>query len=164
MMQREEALGVVPPEIILEEQGCLQDRIASIVNKIHAARSTDELFLDLGEDLRNLFDVEQITLYAVDREKRELYSRFLLDPIEGIQEIRVPIDDRSISGFCARFGKILNIADAYDKGELTTINANLSFDRSWDERSGFRTRQVLAVPALIERRFLMGVLLLLSIC
>jgi type II secretory ATPase GspE/PulE/Tfp pilus assembly ATPase PilB-like protein len=162
MMQREEALGVVPPEIILEEQGSLQDRIASIVNKIHAARSTDELFLDLGEDLRNLFDVEQITLYAVDREKRELYSRFLLDPIEGIQEIRVPIDDRSISGFCARFGKILNIADAYDETELMTISPNLSFDHSWDERSGFRTRQVLVLPVLYERKYLMGILLLLN--
>ena len=57
---------------------------------------------------------------------------------------------------------MLNIVDAYDAGELTAIGPRLHFDRVWDERSGFRTRQMLAIPILYERKYLMGVLLLLN--
>jgi type II secretory ATPase GspE/PulE/Tfp pilus assembly ATPase PilB-like protein len=162
MVQREGTLGVVQQDTNSQRQLSLRGYTASIVNKIHATKNLDDLFIELREDLRNLFDVEQLTLYAVDREKRELYSKFLLDPIEGVQEIRVPIDESSISGYCARHGKVLNIADAYDEAELAAISPRLSFDRSWDERTGFRTRQMLAVPILYERKYLMGVLLLLN--
>jgi type II secretory ATPase GspE/PulE/Tfp pilus assembly ATPase PilB-like protein len=162
MMQREEAFDATLPDVIPKGQPSLRANLDLVVDKIHAATSTDDLFMQLGEDLRDLFGVEQITLYAVDREKRELYSRFLLDPLEDVQEIRVSIDDRSISGFCARYGKVINIGDVYDEGELTKFSPNLSFDRSWDERSGFRTRQILALPILYERKYLMGILLLLN--
>src|SRR5262252_2646392 len=137
-------------------------RTATIINKIHAAKNLDELFFELKGELATLFAVEQLTLYAVDREKRELYSKYLLDPLDGVQEIRVPINDASISGYCARYGKIVNIADAYDATELATLNPRLSFDPSWDKRSGFRSRQMLAVPILVERKYLMGVLLLIN--
>ena len=125
-------------------------------------RSLDDFFLDIIDDLRALFDVMQLTLYLVDRERRELFSKFLLSPLDGLREIRLSVNDRSISGFSARYGKILNIADAYDTDELASISDNLNFDHSWDERSGFRTRQVLAVPILYERKYLMGILLLLN--
>jgi type II secretory ATPase GspE/PulE/Tfp pilus assembly ATPase PilB-like protein len=162
MVQREDTLGIMQPEISDEERQQPRNRTASIVNRIHAAKNLDELFIELKEDLRNLFNVEQLTLYAVDRERRELYSKFLLDPIEGVQEFRVPINEHSVSGYCARHGKTLNIVDAYSEAELAAISPRLSFDHSWDERSGFRTRQMLAVPILYERKYLMGVLLLLN--
>jgi GAF domain-containing protein len=162
MAQRDVTLGFTPSEVSLAGQSRPISRTAFIINRIHAAKNLDELFIELKEDLRNLFDVEQLTLYAVDRERRELYSKFLLDPIDGVQEIRVPINENSISGYCARHGKPLNIADAYDEAELAAISPRLSFDRTWDERSGFRTRQMLAVPILFERKYLMGVLLLLN--
>lgn len=139
-----------------------QGHTATIVNRIHAAKNLDEFFLEIKKDLHTLLGAEQATLYAVDREKRELYSRYMLDPIEGVQEIRVPITEKSISGYCARYGKLMNIADAYDEDELHAISPLLQFDRSWDEKTGFRTRQMLAMPILYERKYLMGVLLLLN--
>ena len=140
----------------------VQNPEAALINKIGAAATLDDLFLKLKEDLVDLFDVEQLTLYAIDRDNRELYSRFLLDSLQGIQEIRVPIDATSVSGYCARYGKTLNIGDVYDADELAAIGSQLTFNRSWDERSGFRTRQMLAVPILVDGKFLMGVLLLIN--
>src|SRR5712691_4454415 len=144
------------------EWSTAKGRTATIINRIHAAKNLDELFFELKGELATLFEVEQLTLYTVDREKRELYSKYLLDSLDGVQEIRVPINDASISGYCARYGKIVNIADAYDAAELAAINPRLSFDPSWDKRSGFRSRQMLAVPILVERKYLMGVLLLIN--
>jgi type II secretory ATPase GspE/PulE/Tfp pilus assembly ATPase PilB-like protein len=145
-----------------QEWSTAKGRTATIINKLHAAKNLEELFFELKGELATLFEVEQLTLYAVDREKRELYSKYLLDSLDGVQEIRVPINEASISGYCARYGKIVNIADAYDAAELAAINPRLSFDPSWDKRSGFRSRQMLAVPILVERKYLMGVLLLIN--
>jgi type II secretory ATPase GspE/PulE/Tfp pilus assembly ATPase PilB-like protein len=145
-----------------QEWSTAKGRTAAIINKVHAAKNLDELFFELKSELATLFEVEQLTLYAVDREKRELYSKYLLDPLDGVQEIRVPINEASVSGYCARYGKIVNIADAYDAAELAAISPRLCFDPSWDKRSGFRSRQMLAVPILVERKYLMGVLLLIN--
>jgi type II secretory ATPase GspE/PulE/Tfp pilus assembly ATPase PilB-like protein/GAF domain-containing protein len=160
-MQREE-LNVALSDTAVVNQSIQQAQLDIIISKIQAAKSTDDLFSMFSDDLRAMFKVQQITLYAVDREKRELFSKFIFDSFDTVQEIRVPIDDRSVSGFCARYGKVLNIADVYDEDELSRINPSLGFDCSWDERSGFRTRQILAVPILYERKYLMGILLLLN--
>ena len=144
-MQREE-LNIALSDTAVVNQSIQQAQLDIIISKIQAAKSTDDLFSMFSDDLRAMFKVQQITLYAVDREKRELFSKFILDSFDTVQEIRVPIDDRSVSGFCARYGKVLNIANVYDEDELIRINPNLGFDPSWDERSGFRTRQILAVP------------------
>ncbi len=135
---------------------------ATIIKKIHAAQNLDELFAEIKHDLANVFEVEQLTLYAIDRETRELYLKYLLADLHEVQEIRVPINESSVVGYCARDGKLLNIADAYDSAELAAIHPHLSFDQSWDTRSGFHTRQMLAVPILVEHKYLMGVLLLLN--
>src|ERR1043166_147815 len=43
-----------------------------------------------------------MTLYAIDHEHRELYSRLLAPgPIPEVREIRVPISEKSIAGFVA---------------------------------------------------------------
>lgn len=161
MAQPEHSTGVMP--YLSPQDGSTQrERTSALVNKILTTKNTDDFFLELRTDLRNLFEVEQFTLYAVDREKRELFSKFFLDPIGGIEEIRVPINENSVSGFCARHGKVLNIAEAYDEEELASINPRLRFDQSWDARTGFRTHQMLAAPILHERKYVMGVLLLLN--
>src|SRR5262249_5085948 len=79
-------------------------RTVSIINKIYAAKDLDHLFFELKNELALLFEVEQLTLYAVDKERRELYSKYLLDSLQGVQEIRLPINESSISGYCARYG------------------------------------------------------------
>jgi hypothetical protein len=140
----------------------LQTRKSKLISKIQTIRNLDNFFFEVHDEIHSLFDVEQATIYAVDREKRELYSKFTLDHLDGVQEIRVPISESSISGYCARYGKLVNVADAYDEGELAALSARLTFDRSWDARTGFRTRQVLSVPILFERKYLMGVLVLLN--
>ena len=139
-----------------------KSRTSSLINKLHTIKNLDSFFFEVRDEIHSLLNTEQATIFAVDREKRELYSKFTLDPLEGVQEIRVPISQDSISGYCARYGKVVNVGDAYDDTELASISSRLTFDRSWDEQTGFRTRQILSVPILFERKYLMGVLVLLN--
>ena len=66
MAQQDVTLSVMQDEGSTQQALSPRGRIASILNKIHATKNMDDLFLELREDLRKLFDVEQLTLYAVD--------------------------------------------------------------------------------------------------
>ena len=136
------------------------ERVKTVTNRIHAASNLDELLISLSRDILGLFEAEHLTLYAVDRGKDELYSRFL--DIDQIHEIRVPIGNRSIAGFVAQHKQTVNIANAYDATELRHLSPNLSFDRSWDVKTGIRTRQILTVPICDTTDSLTGVIQLIN--
>jgi type II secretory ATPase GspE/PulE/Tfp pilus assembly ATPase PilB-like protein len=61
----------------------------------------------------------------------------------------------------ANTGKGVNIADAYDTNTLKSIHKDLTFDVSWDKKTGFRSRQILAAPIFYNKN-LMGVIQILN--
>jgi type II secretory ATPase GspE/PulE/Tfp pilus assembly ATPase PilB-like protein len=134
-------------------------KLQEISNSIYAASNLDEILIDLKNDMIDLVNAERITIYYVDGVKRELVSRFKTG--NEVSEIRVPISNASISGYTAAHQKVLNIKNVYDEGELSVIDSELKFDRSWDKKSGFRTQQVLVVP-IIFKSFVLGVIQLIN--
>jgi type II secretory ATPase GspE/PulE/Tfp pilus assembly ATPase PilB-like protein len=122
------------------------------------SNNLDDFFLSNRDDLQRLFAVEQAILYAVDQEKRELFSKMLRSSVDDIQDIRVPINEQTLSGYCAKYGKLLNIADTDDAGALARISPHLCVDRFWEEGCGVQPRQMLAVPIVYNRKYLLGVL------
>jgi len=143
----------------LEEKLNFSKALQDITNRIHAATNLKHILIDLRDDILTLFNAHSITIYVADRTKNEIYSMFLAG--SQLREIRLPIDNRSIAGYVAHNKKIANIANAYDDDELKGISPELTFDSSWDKRSGFRTTQILAVPILHEDT-LMGVIQILN--
>ena len=143
----------------LKSEVAYRDYLQEICNKIYAANNLDEILIDLKEDITHLFKAQRITVFVVDGKTRELVSRFKSGP--EISEIRIPISVDSIAGFTASKQKPVNIKDVYDTAELNRISPNLKFDRSWDQKTGFRTRQVLAYP-IVFKKFLLGVLQLIN--
>jgi type II secretory ATPase GspE/PulE/Tfp pilus assembly ATPase PilB-like protein/putative methionine-R-sulfoxide reductase with GAF domain len=133
--------------------------IHNITNQIHSAQSIKQIVVDFKEEMLDLFDSHFITIFVVDLEKHELYSMFLAG--SKLNEIRVPIDNKSIAGYVANNKKAINISDAYDNEELKNIDKDLNFDRSWDKKSGVKTTQILAVPILYNSD-IMGVIQILN--
>ncbi|MBC8466506.1 MAG: GspE/PulE family protein [Deltaproteobacteria bacterium] len=144
---------------ILEEQLKYQKRLQSITNRIHAAKDTNDILLELHSDLLGFFDADRLTIYLVDSAKREIYSKIKTG--DEINEIRLPINSGSLSGFCAQSGKLLNIQDVYDDDELKSFDPKLKFDKAWDQRTAYRTKQVL-VAAITYNRYLLGVVQLIN--
>jgi GAF domain-containing protein len=144
----------------LQEEVAYSKQVQQVTNRIHAAKDLTQLFVELRDEMLSLFDAEHITLYALDEDKKELYSKFV--DLNEIKEIRVPLGDRSIAGFVARQRKLVNIVDAYCTEELRRISPALSFDQSWDQKSGVRTTQVLAAPLYANNKALTGVLQLIN--
>jgi type II secretory ATPase GspE/PulE/Tfp pilus assembly ATPase PilB-like protein len=143
----------------LEEKLQLRKALVDITNRIHAAQNIRQILVDLKDGILNLFSAHSITIYVVDRSRNEIYSLLLIGA--QVKEIRVPINNRSIAGYVANAGKMVNIADAYDAAELRSIDKGLTFDQRWDKKSGFRTRQILAAP-IFHNKILMGVVQILN--
>jgi len=144
----------------LQEQLEYHKRLNSITNRIHSARDTNAILLELQEDLLNFFDAERITIYVVDRANKEIYSKIMTG--QEVAEIRVKINSNSLAGYCAACGKSFNIKDVYNEEELKCIDRRLTFDKSWDQKTGYRTRDVLLAPITYENKYLLGVIQLIN--
>lgn len=143
----------------LEEKLQIRKALQDITNRIHAAQNIKQILVDLKEGILNLFNAETMTIYVVDRDKNEIFSMFLAG--SQLKDIRVPISSKSIAGHVANSYNIVNISDAYNSDEITAIDKQLSFDLSWDKKSGFRTKQILAAP-ILRNNTLMGVIQILN--
>ncbi len=131
-----------------------------LMNEIHAASSPNAIMVGLRNKILKIYRVEMATIFLVDAKKNQLVSWVLL-PGEALRKIWMRINHESIVGFVAVTRKTLNINNVYDKEELQRIHPSLTFDRSWDEKGGCRTRQVLATP-IIHQKNLMGVIQLIN--
>jgi len=143
----------------LEEQLKFQKKLNNITNKIHSAKDTNDILINLQQEILSVFDADRITIYVVDGVKKQIVSRFMTG--DEVKEIRVPVNNHSISGFCAASGKMVNIVDAYSNRELKRLNPELKFDKSWDLKTGYKTKQVLTSP-IFYNKYLLGVLQLIN--
>jgi len=134
-------------------------KLLGISNKISAASNLDEILIGLQEDIISLFDAERLTVYYIDGIKRELVSRFKSG--DEVSEIRVPLAPQSPVGYSSQNQEVLNIKDVYNDSELSDISPKLKFDKSWDLKTGFNTKQVLVVP-IVYKKILLGSIQLIN--
>ena len=122
--------------------------ILGIARRLGSEPRLDPLLENIATETSNLLDAERVTLFLYDRKKNELYSRIATE--SEIEEIRIPAD-RGIAGAVAQAGGsfCLNIPDAY---------ADPRFNPEVDRRTGWRTRNIVAVPMLNLDGELVGVL------
>lgn len=143
----------------LEKKVLYTERLHYVTNKINSANNIDEILINLRDDILQLFDVDRLTIYCVDYTRDEIFSKYKVGT--DIKEIRVPISPSSIAGYVASSMEMVNIPDVYDSMALKNINPDLKFDYSWDQKSGYKTTQVLAAPISFGNR-LFGVIQLIN--
>ena len=152
-------MAVQESVLALQERLANEQRLVHLIDRIHAAKSLDSIFIEIQGEMLAFFGAERMTLYAVDHDKKEIYSKFLA--LDAVKEIRVPISAKSVAGFVALTRQTVNVADAYDAAELRRLSPQLHFDGSFDKRTGFRTAQILCMPVLHEGKVL-GVVQILN--
>ncbi|EHO42469.1 metal dependent phosphohydrolase with GAF sensor [Caldithrix abyssi DSM 13497] len=109
----------------------------------------DELLLRVMEVTRKQLNAERCTVFLIDFERDELWSKIAM----GVQEeIRFSLD-KGIAGHVARTGEILNIKDAY---------ADPRFNPEVDKKTGYRTRNLLTMPMRNKKNEIIGVFQVLN--
>ena len=134
----------MPDADLLKGQLEHRKRFMEKINEIHSSGNLNTILIQLKDSIAELFKAERLTIYVIDHKRGMLMSK--VKSGSETQQISVPIGSKSLAGYCALSGSILNIKDAYDSHELKMISSDLSFDVNWDRKTGFRTAQVLCVP------------------
>src|SRR5438477_2269683 len=114
---------------------------------INSSIEPDTLFASILTVARNELHVERGTLYFVDEEKKEIWTK-----VAGEFRATRPIGT-GIAGTVVATGEPIILHDAY---------ADARFDRSAAEKSGYRTRSMLCVPIRNRDRKIVGALQLLN--
>ncbi len=118
--------------------------ILDVAKAMTAERQLDRLLALVVAEAAKVADADRCSLFLVDRERGELWSKVA----QGSGEIRFPLG-AGIAGAVARTGQAVRIGDAYSDGR---------FNPSVDQHTGYRTRTILAVPMQNTRGEVVGVL------
>ncbi len=121
----------------------LKKQLERKVNEMHSMQQIgktlssvldrDRLLVLIMDEVTRLMDAERGTLYIVDTEKGELWSKIAQKA--EIKEIRLKIGT-GIAGHVAETGNVINIKDAY-KDER--------FDPTTDKKTGYHTNTILCM-------------------
>ncbi|MCX5830029.1 MAG: HD domain-containing protein [Deltaproteobacteria bacterium] len=131
----------------IEERNRIKEILAGLIamaSDLTSELDFDRLFPLIIGKVTDAMAAERTSLYVVDWEKREIWTRVA----QGIGQIRLPLGE-GISGRVAESGEMINVVDAW---ELPYFN------RTYDETNNFRTRSVLCIPIRGRRVRHIGVL------
>ena len=133
-------------------------KLHDVTTKIHATNNLDEIMLDLGMEFCDLFNCDRFTLYAITPDQEHIVSK-VKTGLTTFRDLKLAISSSSIAGYVAATRKTINIADVYDEAELRGINTDLHFQRGVDQRTGYRTREMLVAPlTTVQSDELLGVI------
>src|SRR5947208_8489203 len=125
--------------------GSKLDLILDVTRRLMSITDLDALLRDMAQATTQLLDADRATIFIVDREKNEIWSRVALGT--GVGEIRQPVGV-GIAGTVAATGETVNIPDAY---------ADPRFNPEPDKRSGYRTKSLLTFPMTGQNGRVIGV-------
>ena len=150
-------MGAGGPQDEVAQRLAFFKKLQTVTTKIHATSNLDEIMLDLGMEFCDLFNCDRFTLYALDTDKHYIVSK-VKTGLTTFRDLKLPITPASIAGYVALTRKTVNIADVYDDAELARLSPELHFQRGVDQRTGYRTREMLVAPlCAVQTKELLGV-------
>ncbi|HEY7394618.1 MAG TPA: HD domain-containing phosphohydrolase [Gemmatimonadaceae bacterium] len=109
-------------------------------------------------DAGSLYLAERTDANAPPAALRFKFAQNFTLPGLPLTESTVPVDHTSLAGYTAATGEPLVIADVYLLPDDVTYTQN----RSFDEKSGYRTKSMLVIPMKTHRDEIVGVLQLIN--
>ena len=122
-------------------------KIQVVTNRIHSTANVDEIILDVSRDICQLFEADRMTVYITSEDGGSIVSK-VKTGLNSFKDIKLPISESSLAGFCALNKRHMNIKDVYDDAELKQYSPNLTFLKAVDQRTGYRSKQMLIAPIL----------------
>ncbi|HWU40920.1 MAG TPA: ATP-binding protein [Candidatus Acidoferrum sp.] len=125
--------------------------LLDVIKAMSAETDFDRLLQLIMEETTRAMEADRSTLFLVDRERGELWSRVALG-LQEKKEIRFKAH-LGISGHVATTGELLNIPEAYDDPR---------FNQEVDRQTGYRTKTILCMPVRNKEGRIVGVLQVLN--
>ncbi|NET37215.1 MAG: GAF domain-containing protein [Cyanothece sp. SIO1E1] len=112
----------------------------------------DKTLRSVMDEARDLMQADRSSLFLLDPDKGELWSKIATSDGQPLREIRIPAK-KGIAGYVASTGQILNIPNAYEDPR---------FDPTIDKATGYHTRNILCMPVFNSEGNLIGVTQLIN--
>jgi signal transduction histidine kinase len=125
--------------------------LLDVIKAMSAETDFDRLLQLIMEETTRAMGADRSTLFLVDHERGELWSRVALG-LQEQKEIRFKAH-LGIAGHVATTGDLLNIPEAYDDPR---------FNQAVDRQTGYRTKSILCVPVRNKGGTIVGVLQVLN--
>ncbi len=122
-------------------------KLQAVTNRIHSTSNIDEIILDVSRDICQLFEADRMTVYITSEDLSSIVSK-VKTGLNSFKDIKLPISESSLAGYAALNKRHMNIKDVYDDAELKQYSANLTFLKAVDQRTGYRSKQMLIAPIL----------------
>ncbi|HVR18422.1 MAG TPA: HD domain-containing phosphohydrolase [Polyangiaceae bacterium] len=139
--------------------------LIDIARALTTEREIDKLLGLILEKSRFVTGADAGSLYVVEGDDPRIAHRtlhFKLSQNDSLsfdsREFTMPISARSMAGYVALEQKTLRIDDVYDM----PAGAPFAFDRSFDEKVGYRTKSMLVTPLTSSKGEVIGVLQLIN--
>jgi HD-GYP domain-containing protein (c-di-GMP phosphodiesterase class II) len=129
---------------------------------LSAERDNKKLLQMILAKSREITAADAGSLYLVERGSEDLL-RFKLPQndsvaVVALEEFTMPLNETSIAGYAALSGQSVNVADAYH----LPAGSPFTISRSFDEKSGYRTKSMLVVPMRDHQEKVIGVIQLIN--
>jgi HD-GYP domain-containing protein (c-di-GMP phosphodiesterase class II) len=139
--------------------------LIEIARALTTEREIDKLLNLILEKARFICAADAGSMYVVEGDdpliaRRQLH--FILSQNDSVsfdsREFTMPISTRSMAGYVALEQKTLRIDDVYDMPG----GSPFGFDRSFDQKVGYRSRSMLVTPLISSKGEVIGVLQLIN--
>ncbi|RZM81818.1 GAF domain-containing protein [Leptolyngbya iicbica] len=111
-------------------------RAIDMINNESLENMLEQILEAFTLKIGQILQADRTTIFMVDWDKEELWSKIAQGDDEARLEIRVPVG-KGIAGHVAASGECLNIPDAY---------ASDLFNPKTDKETGYRTHSILCIP------------------
>lgn len=119
------------------------DALREVCMELSSERRLDRLLNLIMRRTTEVLNAERSSLYLVEEP-----DVLVTQVAQGVEQIRVSIDETSLAGAAAATGETINVQDAYQDPR---------FNSSFDRRNNFRTRSILTVPMRNRQGEIIGV-------
>ncbi len=127
-------------------------KVIDLINNQSLEPMLDELLETFTLKIGQILRAERTTIFVVDEDRQELWSKIAQGSDADSLEIRLPLS-HGIAGYVATTGEGLNIPDAY---------ADARFSDATDKQTGYRTRNILCMPVVNSDRKVVAIAQLLN--
>lgn len=125
-------------------------KIIEAAQKVNSNINLDDVLFSIVDAATDLTRADRGTLYVVDKEKNELWSKVLIG--NDIQEIRMSIGE-GIAGWVAQTGEVINLDD---------VTKDSRFNPEYDRTTGYYTKTMICFPIKNKHNEIIGVIQLLN--
>ena len=151
-------------EAALQDKEVQNKELLKVGVALSAERDNDKLLNLILRKSREILWADAGSLYQIVKDPKTGKKALLFKIAQNdsnptdFSEFIMPLNKRSIAGYVASTGKPLKIPDVYE----IDPKAQYSFNKSFDQSSGYRTKSVLTVPMKNHKNEIIGVVQLIN--